>query len=129
MTARNISSFRPAAELVASRDREEALRAMIPRLLDMHERAKALGTNHHVFGDGTLLFSSSEHVSMPGAVYVDVRVAMSSPAEIAVGPKVFSAWLNCPASWPGKYQDGAVHVMAWRRGWERALTDMPRGLQ
>lgn len=126
MQTASVKQFRPAAELVTSRNREDALKAMVPRLLEMAERAKAFGARHHSFGDGSYMFASFEHDSMPGATYVDVRLSTGTTGEVFLGPKVFSAWLNCPPTWPGKYMNGKVHIMAWRRGWERALVDVRR---
>lgn len=120
MSRSNVEAFRPAAELAMSRNREEALRAIVPRLLQMSEAVVCQapwpeGTHPAtlLFGPG-LCLQAFTHKSMLGATCVDVRAG-------AFGPKLFSAWLNCPAHQPGKYMNGKVHVMSWTRGWESAV--------
>jgi hypothetical protein len=133
--ASNVKQFRPAAELITSRNREEALRAMVPRLLELAERVvceapwpTGAKPSILVFGQGLMLMAFRS-ASMPGATCVDVRAAVNTPDTLFWGPKVFSAWLNCPPTWRGKYMGGKTHVMSWKRGWESALVDVRRNVQ
>ncbi|MDZ4691297.1 hypothetical protein [Terricaulis sp.] len=131
MTAANIKHFRPAAELVTSRNREEALKAMTPRLLELADRVVCENPQRGqiptilVFAPG-LMLTAVRVPSMPGATYVDVRLAINEPDTVSWGPKVFSAWFNCPPTFRGKYMNGDVHVMSWKRGWEGALVNVAR---
>lgn len=121
MTNANVRQFHTAAELVVSRNREQALRAMVPRLLELAERVVRDDLKPGeiptplVFAPGLMLMAF-RHSSMPGATCVDVRIAANTPDTLFWGPKVFSAWLNCPPTWRGKYMNGNVHVMSWKRG-------------
>lgn len=124
----NVQSFRPAAELVVSRNREEALKAMLPRLLELAEcvchvepRAKGLQPATYIFAPGLGLRSFRNEHDLTN-LYVDVHAT-------ATGERLFSAWLNCPSHEPGKYMDGKVHVMTWKRGWEGALVETRRVAQ
>jgi hypothetical protein len=134
MTRTNVEPFRPAAELVVSRNREEALKAMTPRLLELAERVVCENPKPGqiptilVFAPGLMLMAMRTP-SMPGATYVDVRVASNEPDTLGWGPKVFSAWFNCPPTFRGKYANGDVHVMSWKRGWEGALVEVRRAPQ
>lgn len=120
-----VHQFRPAAELVVSRNREEALRAMVPRLLELAERVchveprpKGMRPATYVFAPGLGLRSFRNSHDLAN-LYVDVHAT-------ATGERLFSAWLNCPPDAPGKYMDGKVHIMSWKRGWEGALVDVRR---
>ena len=135
MNASNLKQFRSAAELVVSRNREEALKAMAPRLIELAERvvydeATSGGAKPtiFVFAPGLMLMAF-RHASLPGATHVDIWRSASTPSEVLMGEKVFSAWLNLPPQAPGKYMDGKVHVASWKRGWESALVDVRRSPQ
>jgi hypothetical protein len=104
------------AETAVSRNREAALRVIVPRLFEMHRTVSPLfGTkpDYQVFGP-SLAFYSRDDFGHPGAIYFRIyRLG---------GENLMTGWLNMPAYARAKHMEGKVHIMTWKRGgWERHL--------